>query len=139
MSFSDCHVVKCPKMDAGLQAVLQIGICPFHIQELMTLTIDYKSKKHICPFVPGSDVGFRRVRKVLKTPLFTGFCASTCILYWCTQHFVNVAVFTAICSVFRRCSQKNAQPSHASAHFAKCVLQKIEMDCFGTYFTHAQT
>ncbi len=52
MSFSDCHVVKCPKMDAGLQAVLQIGICPFHIQELMTLTIDYKSKKHICPFVP---------------------------------------------------------------------------------------
>ena len=89
--------------------------------------------------IVGSDVGFRRVRNVRKTPLFTGFCASTCILYWCTQHFVNVAFFTAICSVFRRCSQKNAKPSHASAHFAKCVLQKIEMDCFGTYFTHAQT
>ncbi len=83
-----------------------------------------------------SDVGFRRVRTVLKTPLFTGFCASTGIFYWCTQHFVNVAFFTAICSVFRRCTQKNAKPSHASAHFAKCVLLKIDMDCLGTYFLH---
>ena len=87
----------------------------------------------------GSDVGFRRVRNVLKTPLFTWFCAATCILYWCPQYFVNVAFFTAICSVFRRCSKKNAKPSHPSAHFAKCVLQKNEMDCLGTYFTHAQT
>ena len=89
--------------------------------------------------VVGSDVGFRRVRNVLKTPLFTWFCAATCILYWCPQYFVNVAFFTAICSVFRRCSKKNAKPSHASAHFAKCVLQKNEMDCLGTYFPHAQT
>lgn len=89
--------------------------------------------------VLGSDVGFRRVRNVLKTPLFTWFCAATCILYWCPQYFVNVAFFTAICSVFRRCSKKNAKPSHASAHFAKCVLQKNEMDCLGTYFPHAQT
>ena len=93
----------------------------------------------VAAVVVGSDVGFRRVRNVLKTPLFTWFCAATCILYWCPQYFVNVAFFTAICSVFRRCSKKNAKPSHASAHFAKCVLQKNEMDCLGTYFTHAQT
>ena len=89
--------------------------------------------------VVGSDVGFRRVRNVLKTPLFTWFCAATCILYWCPQYFVNVAFFTAICSVFRRCSKKTRNRPTLPHILQGVFYRKNEMDCLGTCFTHAQT
>ena len=54
----------------------------------------------------------------------------------CDVHFVLVpavfrerSVFYCYLQRFQTLQQKNAKPSHASAHFAKCVLQKNEMDC----------
>ena len=82
---------------------------------------------------------------------------------------MNVRKFTGICIVLTPSMSKNAPPTHASSHFAKHVYQKKDkcatqwnasvhplhmpkpvitfvfkvlcyaMDCFGTYFTHAQT